>query len=814
MEKLLKICNRVIEYSFYGLFFLVPLYFSGDTFELFEFNKMWLVFGLTILIITSWIIKMIINKEVRIQRTPLDLPILLFLLFQGVATIHSLDQHVSLWGYYSRFNGGFLSTLSYVLLYYAFVSNLLTENVKQEDKKTKPKNMVYFISAFAVMLISFLFSLAFSGPDTVSDFFKSAIATIGVFIGFFLFIKALPITNKTLKVIFMSLVSGTVVALWGFPSHFGYDPTCLQFRGTFDVSCWTDAFQPKIRIFSMIGQPNWLAGYLAIILPIVLALLLNLHIKLKNIFTNNKNKLLLATCYALLVMLFFADIIFTNSQSGFIAIAIALFVFAALFLFFIKKHVPQTEKRQEIKSLGIIFILFLITFFFAGSPIEKLRPFTLPGIMSKFSTQQQKVIQKQPVGPALESGITSSGKIRSIVWKGAIDIWKQNPLIGTGVETFAYAYYQYRPAEHNQTSEWDYLYNKAHNEYLNYLATSGALGLGSYLLMIGWFLYLCIKKLAHANPPAGGGNLILISGLLSGYISILVINFFGFSVVLLNLFLFLIPAFFLCLSNSLDPTDAVVIPQSTAKKPVTKSETDGMFSQMSIVIVVLIGLTLIFQLYQFREADKAYALGNNYDKVNQYQTATPYLRKAVDLRPGEPVFQDELSINLAAISVLDAYQKNATTAAESAKEAMTISNNIISNYPNNVVFWKTRVRLFYTLAQLNPDYNTFALQAIEQAHKLAPTDAKILYNLGVLEGQTGNPTKAIATLQKTVAFKPDYRDAYFAMALFYRDLAIDKKGTVINQEMEQKAVETMQFILTNFNKDDKQVKDLLKNWGE
>lgn len=814
MEKLLKICNRVIEYSFYGLFFLVPLYFSGDTFELFEFNKMWLVFGLTILIITSWIIKMIINKEVRIQRTPLDLPILLFLLFQGVATIHSLDQHVSLWGYYSRFNGGFLSTLSYVLLYYAFVSNLLTENAKPETKPEKQKGFIYLAGGFAAMLIGFLLSLAFSAPDPVSEFFKSTIAMIGVLTGFFLFIKALPITNKTLKVIFMSLVSGTVVALWGFPSHFGYDPTCLQFRGTFDVSCWTDAFQPKVRIFSMLGQPNWLAGYLAILFPLVIALFLNLHIKLKNIFTNNKNRLLCATCYVLLATLFFADIIFTNSQSGFIAIAIALIVFAVLFLFLIKKHFPKAEKKQEIKSLGIIFILLLITFFFTGSPIEKLRPLTLPGIMSKFSTQQQTVAQKQPVGPALESGITSSGKIRSIVWKGALDIWKQNPLIGTGVETFAYAYYQYRPAEHNQTSEWDYLYNKAHNEYLNYLATSGALGLGSYLLMIGWFLYLCIKKLAHANPPAGGGNLILISGLLSGYISILVINFFGFSVVLLNLFLFLIPAFFLCLSNTLDPTNAVVIPQSASKKPQTNTEPIGMFSQLSIIITFLIALGLLFQLYQFREADKAYALGNNYDKVNQYQTATPYLRKAVDLRPGEPVFQDELSINLAAISVLDAYQKNATTAAESAKEAMTISNNIISNYPNNVVFWKTRVRLFYTLAQLNPDYNTFALQAIEQAHKLAPTDAKILYNLGVLQGQTGNPKKAIVTLQKTIAYKPDYRDAYFALALFYRDLAIDKKGKIINPEMEQKAVETMQFILTNFNKDDKQVKDLLKTWGE
>ena len=54
-------------------------------------------------------------------------------------------------------------------------------------------------------------------------------------------------------------------------------------------------------------------------------------------------------------------------------------------------------------------------------------------------------------------------------------------LIGTGTETFAFAFYRYRPAGHNLTAN-GILYNKAHNEYLNYLATTGLFGLASYLL--------------------------------------------------------------------------------------------------------------------------------------------------------------------------------------------------------------------------------------------------------------------------------------------------------------------------------------------
>lgn len=190
--KLVSFFNRTIAACFYSLFFFVPLVFTGDTSELFELNKMWLTWSLTIIIMFAWCSKMLVQKRFVIQRTPLDIPILLFLVSQIISTIFSLDQYVSFWGYYSRFNGGLLSTITYTLLYYAFVSNLEKKHI--------------------------------------------------------------------LRSLHVTLFSGIIVALWGLPSHFGYDPTCFVFRGSFDVACWTDAFQPKIRIFSTLGQPDWLAA--------------------------------------------------------------------------------------------------------------------------------------------------------------------------------------------------------------------------------------------------------------------------------------------------------------------------------------------------------------------------------------------------------------------------------------------------------------------------------------------------------------------------------------------------------------------------
>src|SRR3990172_3197728 len=120
-------CTKIIRYSFYLLFILVPLVLTPWNYELFEYNKMMITYALTALIAGTWVIKMVSDREIRIARTPLDIPIALFVVSQLVSTLFSMDRHVSWFGYYSRFNGGILSVVSYVILFYAFVTNVKPE---------------------------------------------------------------------------------------------------------------------------------------------------------------------------------------------------------------------------------------------------------------------------------------------------------------------------------------------------------------------------------------------------------------------------------------------------------------------------------------------------------------------------------------------------------------------------------------------------------------------------------------------------------------------------------------------------------------
>lgn len=744
---MINFCNNIIKYSIYSLFFLVPLVFAGNTSELFEFNKMWLAFGLTILIALSWFTKMILEKKVFIQRTPLDIPLLLFLLSQIIATLFSLDQQVSWWGYYSRFNGGLLSTITYIFLFYALVSNFSVKNVLT------------------------LLKVTFAG--------------------------------------------GIITALWGLPSHFDHDPTCLVFRGTFDTSCWTYAFRPTIRVFSTLGQPAWFAAYLAVLIPLAIAYMLH-YVKASywkyGIFLS-------------ITLLFYVNLIFANTRAGFIGFVLANLVFWSLI--YIRKIFPF---KIFLRNFIIVNVLFLITNFFFGIPVDGLNKFTFSELKKQTITQTPNptpAVTKTPAAeeqaPATESNITNSGNIRLYVWQGALDAWKSSPIFGTGVETFAFAYYKFRPAGHNLTSEWDYLYNKAHNEYLNYLTTTGLFGLGTYLAFIFLSTFLIGKKLLYdhlgsllkrnngtAQQSVNEHDLVII-GLFSGWLSILVTNFFGFSVVIMNLFLLLIPICILLLYDALNSKKAWEFPLGQP------SHTTTPYQWTLIVILTVIAGSMIVSLSRYWYADTKYALGANLDHVGSYQDAYPLLLEAAMIKPKEAVYKDELAINVAVLATALAVQKDQTNANEFMNNAIRLSDEVVAEHPNNVVYWKNRVRLFYTLAQtVDPSHQIIyyqeALKSIQKASELAPTDAKIAYNLGVLYGQTGDIQKGIEVLHYAIKLKPDYRDPYFALGLFYHQLAVNESNYVINSEMNQKAIETYQYILTHINPKDEEVLKSLEEW--
>lgn len=749
--------NKIISFLYYSLFFITPLLMAPFTSELFEFNKLIFIYGITLGVVFFWLLKKVLDQKIIIKKTPFDIPILLFLASQILSTLFSIDKHTSFYGYYGRFNGGLISIISYVVLFFVFVS------------------------------------------------FQSA---------------AKQILEKILKI---SLYSSLIVIVWGLTGKLGVDFSCLIFVGQLGNNCWTDQFRPAERMFSTLGQPNWLGAYLAI------NFFIGAYFLLKKIIANNKvdTKTVIVSFY---LILNFTAILFTRSRSALFAV---LFGTITLFIYASQTRLKKVFSKNGIRLVGLILVCLLFSLVVFKTGINKIdRYLTLTQKSVRLAADKSQSLNLENLKKvSQESGITTSADIRKIVWKGAFDLGLRYPISGTGVETFAYSYYFTRPAAHNLTSEWDYLYNKAHNEYLNYFATTGFIGLLAYLfliistLMYGWknikYKILNIKNTNQKIKMTDGNitiqqynNILLTICLIVSYITILVTNFFGFSTTTINLYFYLIPAFFVVLNEKQTINNSLSIMLFRVSNYQSELRTSQQFSifntsrlqKILMLLLVLTTLYLLVGLTRYYIADIKYSRGDNFSKLGDFQKAAQLLNEANNLKT-EHVYEDKLSYVLANIAFTASYQKEKTIAKNMRNVSDELNKKSLIASPKNVLYWKTRAKNYYLYYQISLDSKDLnqAIAALERARTLSPTDPKIPYSLAIfyslLESEEKDSRKklkfqqlALQEINISINLKTDYRDGYYLKGQFL------KKAGKPNE-----AKKVFNYILENLNPNDSEV---------
>ena len=131
--------------------------------------------------------------------------------------------------------------------------------------------------------------------------------------------------------------------------------------------------------------------------------------------------------------------------------------------------------------------------------------------------------------------------------------------------------------------------------------------------------------------------------------------------------------------------------------------------------------------------------------------------------------------------------------------AIAESDKAIALSPRNINLRRSRGNLFIKLSTFDSVYLFSAREVITDAIELAPTDAKLYYNLGLTYARIGELGAAIETLQKTIELKPNYRNARLALGLLYAD-----------QGETKKAKAELEYILEKIDPEDELVKQQLE----
>jgi len=635
---ILSTAKKMIDFGYLTLFFITPLLVLPYSHELFEFPKMMFVYFLTGLILISY----------------------------GVYSAGGPASPTSL-------GGGLVS-------------------------KFHIKSLIPFGLFLSVNLISSVNSInkytSFFGYYTRFD--DGLVSLICFAVLFYVFVKTQFEKSKggrspacMYRYIDTLIISGVFVSIYAIAQHFGIDK-----------DYWVQ--NSAARAFSTLGQPNWLAAFLAAIIPISIAQMINQKEKGRKI------------AFLVTPIVTFAGFWFTYSLSGILGLAGGLLV---LGIFALKsEEIKNTMSLNKYPLVILVVSYILIIIIFPGMFLTRLKD-TGKGIKEKLSYVAYAAEEN------LEAGPGNTANIRLTLWKSTLSLIKSKPLFGSGPENFAYAFLPNRTKELNQTTEWSFLYNKAHNEYLNLAACTGIVGVLTYLYLLFWLGKIQVEKLLNEKDNR---LKIIRAGIFSGWLTILITNFFGFSVVNTNLLLFLLPA----------------IAFSYGKENEQKQEKANF---IPLIVLNLLGAFLIALPLAETTTDIIFAEGEREEGMGSYEKANDYFKKAVKINPFEPAYSRELAFSLAK-------EGNFEEADFYAQRAFALN-------PYNSLSLKSLTRTYFVMAESENDYYKKAETVAKYTANYIPTDPQASYNLAVIYFSEGKLKEAREEIKRTLELKPDYLEA-------------------------------------------------------
>lgn len=342
--------------------------------------------------------------------------------------------------------------------------------------------------------------------------------------------------------------------------------------------------------------------------------------------------------------------------------------------------------------------------------------------------------------------------------------WVLNFLLGSGFGTFASDFSRFKLAVFNQSPYWNLTFFRSSSFVLELLATTGVLGLLSYL-------YLGYKVL-KTKP--------LFLPVVFFFLLSFVLPFSAISVALLFILLGIYGAlrglsdkrFFDVQLALVTLKSGLVAVSQNDKREVKRGLSKLLPSTIFIIILVIVAFlgtlsgkyVLANKIFQ----DSLVAAGNNKgsDAYNKQS-------EALNLAPYNDAYQRVFSqTNIAlANSLSSSTPKGASPSAQTQQTIYTLIQQAINSArtattlsPNTSANWQNLSGIYRSLIGFGKNADQFAVLAMQQAVALDPTNPQEYLNLGGLYYQLSVYDKAADQFRTAINLKQDFANAYYNLA--------------------------------------------------
>jgi len=616
------------------------------------------------------------------------------------------------------------------------------------------------IAFFVVSIVATLHSV---NPHTsfwglYKFYFWGLSSIIGYVLLYFLVISNLKQEQVT-KIFATILIGSGLVALYGI----------TQFLGV-DLTKWI--FSPKTRIWSTLGNPNYLGAYVIMVIPLALSCLI---LEKRNV---------IRVLLVLLLAALFANLLATLSRGAWVGFLGAILTWALL----IGRKTLLENKKSLLLVLGI---LALICGIFSIRPVLHKAS---PGVAKANSTATKFKSLRESAVVERASSIVDIGEAGIVArisgWKSTLQMVKDYPALGTGLDTYMLVFPQYKTVKYVRASGKNMTPPYAHNEFLQVASTMGLIGLGAYLwLWIAFFIkgvriWQGTRSFENlAGSKAQGYNRakdtisprFLVSGMMGAVVGLLIQNQFGFSVLTTSIMFWLFMGVTLVLESGLkDNISKVKGKKYPHINRATHQPLLGIVKWLLYCIVVVVGFFAIAAILKPYQADIHYKRGLGYAQAESWDGAIFQFQEALALNP---------KANLYRIALANMYKEKANLIEPTGTRKAWL-NKTIAIFKENIKlepldpynYNNLGVAYMWKAQFLGDRTIDLAIDSFQKAVEVDPNFVSALHNLGEVYAFRGLFEKALTFYLKALNILPNDIAVNFSRGCVYAHMGLRNKA--------------------------------------
>lgn len=321
-------------------------------------------------------------------------------------------------------------------------TGLLAGDLSWPKSRLHTAILVYLGAAFVSVLWSPFKYASFS------DFLR--LVSYALF--YLLVVSHLRDTRRVMGLLTAAMIGAAFACAYGILQRFGID--------------WIEWTPKEERILSSFANPTFFAGYLVLLTPLALTMF---------VLPRNEKGTWPTVAWGGLALAMLLCVVWTYARAAYGGLAVGLVLAAAILPNPDPGGVTRNVWRRAVLLGAVLVILVGPRIPLRPSPYQQQR------IASSFSTKDRSNVQ------------------RLMMWRGALGIFKQHPILGSGLATYQFLIPQHMSHQFYLTGN-TVMVEHAHNEVAEVAAEQGIVGLAAFIGLVVCFLASVLSLVRRPAP--------------------------------------------------------------------------------------------------------------------------------------------------------------------------------------------------------------------------------------------------------------------------------------------------------------------------